>query len=95
MRYNCDHKNWRAMIKRQYQPLPQYEARDQPVKVNEKVDRVEHWIDAYAFFCYRADDDRALHVTLVVDDDTGVVLQRSSLGNTASRQFVEKERTSK
>lgn len=39
-------------------------------------------MNTYAFFCYRADDDGALHVTLVVDDNTGVVLQRPKLGDT-------------
>jgi hypothetical protein len=38
--------------------------------------------DTYTFFCYRADDDGTLHIALVVDDNAGVVLQRSELINT-------------
>jgi len=34
--------------------------------------------NTYAFFCYRSNDDRALHVPLVVDNDTGIVLRRRS-----------------
>jgi hypothetical protein len=31
--------------------------------------------DTHAFFCYRADDNGSLHITLVVYDDAGVVLK--------------------
>ena len=70
-----------------------YEARDPPVEVMRNLINVKERIDAYAFFCYRADDDGALHVTLVVDDNASVVLERSESAHAAAGQQLA--RTSK
>ena len=62
-----------------YTTVPAFEAiRGQRSALKEAgqhtMEDITTMISTYAFFCDGASDGRALHLTLGVDDDTGVVL---------------------
>lgn len=66
-------------LKRRYRRLMRYGATDPPVHSHKHHQWIIFWVTgkkgAHAFLSHRAGDSRALHFTLGVDDDTGVVLE--------------------
>ena len=67
---------------RRYRRLRRYAATSRPICIRAgsvllyllKKKQEDIW-RTYAFFCYRASNSRALHFTLRVDNNTGVVLE--------------------